>query len=99
MHSLVQDLSDGVRLIQLMVRPTLVPCFAVSLFTPSHLNRRSWVTVTHPLDDVGAQVTFRRYLARKIQQKSENARSESREREQGVGVHQTAGHQTDQHWS
>lgn len=33
MHSLVQDLADGVRLIQLMVRPTLVPRFVVSLFT------------------------------------------------------------------
>jgi hypothetical protein len=34
MRSLVQDLSDGVRLIQLMVRSTLVSCTAAWSFTP-----------------------------------------------------------------
>lgn len=31
MRSLVEDLSDGVRLIQLMVSPALLSCFAVRL--------------------------------------------------------------------
>lgn len=93
MNSLVTDLSDGVKLIQLMVGSLDV----LSVQSDADaLDRKSWVS-THPAA-THALMLNRRRLSRSIQQGSKNARAKGGKRRQGPRVYYKQRRQVDEHW-
>ena len=85
MTSLVKDLSDGVRLIQLMVRPSFISQ-AYSYIR----GRKSWVCTTYLRLRLCTERSTRprRRFTGKIQQEPKDARSEGRECQSGSRVYQ-----------
>jgi hypothetical protein len=94
MTSLVKDLSDGVRLIQLMVRlrfPSCAPFTNCQRLPGNH----GYVIASPLVLQNRRPITRRGYFSWSLQQKPAHARPESREREQSIRVHHVSRYQVD----